>query len=176
MSDLEKCGWKYGLIKVSIEDEGTEFEEQINHLVELYPGENGNYTSFCNARLITVEELEFALNDIKTDGINEYFFDNGKFNWDICESCYTSDLDWEPANKKIGTASIKENKSGDPYLELTADILCQMGWAQGDDIEFDCNENGTFMLTKINQKMIIQTISGKDIDDDADLYAVYGGD
>jgi hypothetical protein len=32
------------------------------------------------------------------------------------------------------------------------------------------------MLTKINQKMIIQTISGKDIDDDADLYAVYGGD
>ena len=46
MSELKKSGWKYGLIKVSINNEGTEFEDQINHIVELYPDKNQNYTSF----------------------------------------------------------------------------------------------------------------------------------
>jgi hypothetical protein len=176
MSEPKKIGWKYGLIKVSIEDEGTEFEEQINHLVELYPDENGNYTAFCNARLVSIEELDFALNDIKADGINEYFFNNGKFNWDVCENCYTSDLDWEPTNKTIGTTIIKENDKGEPYLKLTANILSQMGWAGGDDVELDCNSDGTFTLTKISQKMTITAFAGENDDIDAELYAVYGGD
>jgi hypothetical protein len=100
INELGNVGWKYGLIKVSIEDEGTESEEQINHLVELYPDENGNYTSFCDARPMSVEDLELALKDIKIDGINKYFFDNGKFNWDICDHCYTSKLDWESSSIK----------------------------------------------------------------------------
>jgi hypothetical protein len=176
MSEPKKIGWKYGLIKVSIEDEGTEFEEQINHLVELYPDENCNYTSFCDARLMSIEELEFALKDIKADGINEYFFNNGKFNWDICKNCYTSKLDWEPTNKIIGTTIIKENDKGEPYLKLTADILSQMGWDTGDDISLDCNSDGTFTLAKISKKAMAPTQSKKNSDVDEELYAVYGGD
>jgi hypothetical protein len=176
MSELEKIGWRYSLIKVSIDNEGTEFEEQINRLVELYPDENGNYTAFCDARLMTLEELEFALKDIKEDGINEYFFRNGKFNWDICENCYTSKLDWESSNKTLGTAAIKENDKGEPYLKLTADILSQMGWADGDDISLDCNADGTFTMAKISKKAMSQTQSKKSSDVDEELYAVYGGD
>ena len=176
MSELKKSGWKYGLIKVSIDDEGTEFEEQINRLVELYPDKNQKYTSFCDARLMSVEELELALNDIKENGINEYFFDSGKFTWDICKTCYTSKLDWESSSTVIGTTTIKENNNGDPYINLTADVLSQMGWSGGDGIELDCSSDGTFTLTKIEQKMIVQQGSEDDNEDNEELYAVYGGD
>lgn len=176
MSELKKSGWKYGLIKVSINNEGTEFEDQTNHIVELYPDKNQNYTSFCNSRLMSAEELEFALNDIKEDGINEYFFDNGKFTWDTCNTCHTSELDWEPSNRSMGSTIIKENKQGEPYINLTSDTLLQMGWAEGDDIGLDCNADGTFTLTKIDQKMTVHQWKGKDNDDNEELYAIYGGD
>jgi hypothetical protein len=176
MSEFKKSGWKYGLIKTSVEYEGTEFEEQVNRLVELYPDENGNYAAFCEARLMSIEEIEAALNDIKSDGINEHFFDNGRFTWETCENCYTQDIDWEPTNKTLGTAVIKENKKGEPYLNLTSDVLSQMGWAGGDGIELDCNADGTFTLTKISQKMPMTAWAGENDDIDAELYAVYGGD
>lgn len=175
MSELKKIGWKYGLIKVSIDYEGTDHEEQINHLVELFPDEKGNYTSFCNARLMSIEELEFALIDIKEDGINEYFYDTGKFTWDSCKSCHNSSLDWEQPNKTMGTTTIKESNDGELYINLTADVLSQMGWADGDGIELDCSTDGTFTLTKIEQKMTVshQPIS---VNDNEELYAIYGGD
>jgi hypothetical protein len=176
MSELKKIGWKYGLIKVSIDYEGTDHEEQINHLVELYPDENGKYTSFCNARLMSIEELEFSLSDIKESGICEYFYDTGKFTWDSCKSCHNSSLDWEQSNKSMATAAIKENDKGETYLELTADILSQMGWAGGDEIELDCNSGGAFTLTKIEQKTTVQQGSEDDNEDNKELYAVYGGD
>jgi len=172
MSKFGKNSWKYGLIKISTEYEGTELEEQINHLVELYPDENENYTSFCDARIMSIEELESALNDIKSDGINEYFFNNGKFNYKICTDCYKSELDWEPSHKTLGTAVVKESRDSDPYIKLTSDLLLQMGWSDGDDIEFDRNYDGTFTLTKVQRNS-----NAHDNDDaDAELYAVYGGD
>ena len=176
MSELKKSGWKYGLIKVAVEDAGTEYEEQINKLVELYADKNQKYTSFCNARIMSVEELEFALNDVKQDGINEYFFDNGKFTTKICNECYSSELDWESSNKPMGTTIIKESDQGDPYINLTSDVLSQMGWSGGDGIELDCNADGTFTLTKIEQRKVVHQCSGEDNDDNEELYAIYGGD
>jgi hypothetical protein len=176
MDELGKIGWKYGLIKVSVEDEGTEFEEQINRLVELYPDENENYTMYCEARLMSVEEIAFALSDIKESGINEHFFNTGKFTWSACETCYASSLEWEPSIKPITKAVIEENDDGEPYLKLTADILSQMGWIEGDDIEFDTNADGAFTLTKIEQKKVTTQWQEGDNDDNEELYAVYGGD
>jgi hypothetical protein len=90
-------GWKYGLIKVAIEDEGTDYEEQINLLAELYPlGENGEYDSFCTARIQSTEELQNAQADVERDGINTWFYDNGTFTWVGCEGCYEGRWDWEP--------------------------------------------------------------------------------
>ena len=86
-------GWKYGLIKIGVEEEGTEFEEQINMLVELYPlGENGEYDAFCKADLRSLQELDMARGNIVRDGINTYFYDNGTFKWDL----ETRSWDWIP--------------------------------------------------------------------------------
>ena len=88
-------GWKYGLIKVAIEDEGADYETQINLLVELYPlGDSGEYDSFCFARLQSIEEIQNAQKDIEHDGINEWFYDNGVFEWKVCSNCAQSDWDW----------------------------------------------------------------------------------
>ena len=90
-------GWKYGLIKVSIEDEGTDIEEQLNLLVELYPlGENGEYTSFCKANPQSIEWLQKAQKDIERDGINEWFYDNGVFTYNMCDKCGEGSWDWTP--------------------------------------------------------------------------------
>jgi len=90
-------GWKYGLIKVAIEDEGTDFESQVNLLVELYPlGDDGDYAAWCVARPQTLEELEMAQRDIQRDGINEHFFDNGTFVFNHCEKCGEGRWDYVP--------------------------------------------------------------------------------
>jgi diphthamide synthase (EF-2-diphthine--ammonia ligase) len=86
-------GWKYGLIKVALPDEGRDV--QINMLVELYPlGETGEYDTFCRASPQTLEEIEMAKRDIERDGINEYFFNNGTFKWVLEKEAYA--WDWRP--------------------------------------------------------------------------------
>ena len=90
-------GWKYGLIKIGIKDAGTDIEEQVNLLVELYPlGDNEEYNSFCNANPQSIEELQNAQKDIKRDGINEWFFNNGAFEWEACNSCFQGKWGWSP--------------------------------------------------------------------------------
>jgi len=69
--------WKYGLILISIEDKDTDYESEICELVELYQDKNGNYTSWCKARINSLEELTNAYNDIQRDGINHWFYKNG---------------------------------------------------------------------------------------------------
>ena len=64
-------GWKYGLIKVDVREEGTEFEEQVNMI-----------DAFCRADLSSLQELDMARGDIVRDGINTFFYDNGEFTWD----------------------------------------------------------------------------------------------
>jgi len=87
-------GWKYGLIKVATYVGGI---EQINLLVELYPlGDNGEYNTFCEARPQSSEELQLVQKDIERDGINEWFFDNGAFEWEVCNGCFQGKWDWTP--------------------------------------------------------------------------------
>jgi len=69
--------WKYGLILV-IKDE-TDSEEDEYELVELMQDQEGNWTSFCKARIHSMVELERAYADVKRDGPNKWFYENGKF-------------------------------------------------------------------------------------------------
>lgn len=97
---MNNKGWKYGLIKVAIEDEGTDYEEQINLLVELYPpGYPGEYSAFCRARLQSLEEIEQALRDIKRDGINTWFYDNGIF--EFKEETEYKHYEWDWTLKEV---------------------------------------------------------------------------
>lgn len=94
-------GWKYALIKVAVEDKGTDYEEQINLLVELYPlGDDGEYDSYCRARIQSLEDLQNAQADVGRDGINEWFYDNGTFTWAVCKDSFKGEWDWEPNGDK----------------------------------------------------------------------------
>ena len=75
--------WKYGMIKIA---EQTEETEQINLLVELYDLDNdGFHEAYTSANITNLDDLEFAYRDIRRDGINTWFFHNGKFEWRLSE-------------------------------------------------------------------------------------------
>jgi hypothetical protein len=180
-------GWKYGLIKVATAYEGDEYEEQINLLVELFPlGDNEEYNSFCNARLMSTEELNSAQKDIERDGINNWFYDNGIFEHETCSHCLDGQWDWTPndeleKNKKTGMTTLKESNKGQTYFELASGVLNQMGWSEGDDIEFDMKKDGTFTMKKVKsegEKAMEKAIKEYDYSyiNEYELYQTYGGD
>ena len=68
--------WKYAMIKVSEGHSGD-----ICWLVEVFEDHAGVYSSYSPVRLMSVEEVESAHADIIRDGVNCYFWNNGKFNW-----------------------------------------------------------------------------------------------
>jgi len=80
--------WKYALVKVCMDG-----DDDYCELMELYDDENGQYNSFCKARIHSIEELEAAYKDIKEDGINTWFYENGKFTLSPIED---KEWDWEP--------------------------------------------------------------------------------
>lgn len=88
---MKTGNWKYGLIKVA-EDHG----EDICELVEIYPPFADNkFPSFCRPFLGSVECLERAMRDVKRDGLNTWFWENGTFHRN---EVYF--WDWKP-NKEI---------------------------------------------------------------------------
>jgi len=82
--------WKYGMIKVAAP---TEEVEQINLLVELYDlDKDGFHEAYVPANITNLDDLEFAYRDIRRDGINTWFFYNGKFEWCVSEE---KQYNWE---------------------------------------------------------------------------------
>jgi len=67
--------WKYGLVKID-EEEG----EDVCELFELYDTDgDGEFHSFCCPRLGSVEALRLALSSVEADGVNTWFWKNGRF-------------------------------------------------------------------------------------------------
>ena len=47
------------------------------------------------------------------------------------------------------TLTVQEDpQTGDLFLELTKDLMDEMGWSVGDDLLWTDNENGTWSLEK----------------------------
>lgn len=75
--------WKYGMIKVGLED-----DEDICELVELFYDETEEgirYESFGRPYLSSIEDLRNATRDVERDGIITWFWDNGTFRWNSTE-------------------------------------------------------------------------------------------
>ena len=72
--------WKYGLIKIDYPDLWE--DDEYCELVELYKDADGNYTSFSKARIKSFKELSSAYAEVLRDGVNTWFAENGKFDWD----------------------------------------------------------------------------------------------
>ena len=83
--------WKYAMILTNIEVSELGLEKEIYKLVELYESSDGSgFTAFCNTNIESPEELIRAASDVKKDGINKWFYNNGTF--------FTNSeglLDWE---------------------------------------------------------------------------------
>tara|TARA_R100000458_G_C8087210_1_gene119449 strand:+ start:270 stop:539 length:270 start_codon:yes stop_codon:yes gene_type:complete len=88
--------WKYALIKIEHEDLWE--SEEYCELVELYQSEpGGDYTSFSQAHLDSVERVKKAYEDVTRDGVNTWFAENGKFDW-----CHDQKFwDWIPNDAEV---------------------------------------------------------------------------
>ena len=65
-------------------------------------------------------------------------------------------------NKKSWTAEVKEDPStGDSILEFPPEMLEEVGWKEGDTLNWKDNENGSFTLTKVEEKqwVLVETIN-----------------
>tara|TARA_Y100000310_G_C20180888_1_gene578066 strand:- start:32 stop:295 length:264 start_codon:yes stop_codon:yes gene_type:complete len=72
--------WKYALIRVADDPETGESQEMVS---ELYLGKDGENLSYCPARINSMVELETAYKEILEDGLNEWFYNNGDFYYDL---------------------------------------------------------------------------------------------
>jgi len=79
--------WKYAMIKVAEEFdlETDEKIEDICELVELYQNNTGEWISFCRPSLTSPSCLSVATIEVMKDGINTWFWENGKFSWSMEE-------------------------------------------------------------------------------------------
>ena len=66
--------WKYSLVLVDIRS-----GKEICQIYELYQDTDGDWTLFANAFVDSVEDVEKLYENIKTDGINRWFYENGDF-------------------------------------------------------------------------------------------------
>ena len=86
--------WKYGMIKVSeeIDLETNEVIEDVCELVELYQNNEGDWLKFGKPSITSIENLYLAFSDISNDGINTWFWENGRFKWSMEDKFWS----WAP--------------------------------------------------------------------------------
>lgn len=107
-SEENKCpGWIYGMIKVDV-DKNT--GEDIGQLVELFPSQlkDGSYAyrAYSLPSIQSIDDLRNALKDVEARGIDTWFYDNGKFEWNPKYSGW----DWEP-NEDADAGSLFEDET-----------------------------------------------------------------
>ena len=91
-------GWKFGMVLVEICERTG---EEICELVELYTLEKEDeYSVWCQARLMSPDELELAHADVQRDGINRWFYENGTFSFEHDAEMGTRQWNWEPNEKE----------------------------------------------------------------------------
>jgi len=87
------CSWRYGLILVDVEEFEGE-EEEIYLLAEVTTNDGDTHpVGFIEASIQNLKELEQACQDVKAAGVNRWFYDNGTFEWKMCE--YKEGKAWE---------------------------------------------------------------------------------
>jgi len=76
--------YKYAMLLVDREKFSEDDIEDHHCLVELYQDDDGSEgTSFCMATVASPTELEHAYKDVKRDGVNTWFYENGKFTYKV---------------------------------------------------------------------------------------------
>jgi hypothetical protein len=61
-------------------------------------------------------------------------------------------------NQNLKTLKVdKDPQSGDLYLQFTDELMEEMGWSEGDTLQWTDNEDGTWSLEKKNAPTMDQT-------------------
>lgn len=84
------------MIKVSEEIDlvTQEYVADVCELVELWP-----CGFYCRPSITTPETLRVALQDVEKDGVNTWFWENGRFTWSIKEKFWS----WEATSIAAGS-------------------------------------------------------------------------
>jgi hypothetical protein len=48
-------------------------------------------------------------------------------------------------------ATVEEDENGDPIIPLPEEMLAELGWKEGDTLDWKKNDDGTYSLSKIEQ-------------------------
>lgn len=51
------------------------------------------------------------------------------------------------------TIPVEEDSEGNQYLQFPLDVLEQLGWKEGDTLNWDAQQDGTVIVTKVEPKM-----------------------
>jgi bifunctional DNA-binding transcriptional regulator/antitoxin component of YhaV-PrlF toxin-antitoxin module len=61
------------------------------------------------------------------------------------------------------TVEVQENEAGEQILPLPQELLDEVGWKEGDTLDFIDNKDGTFTMVKLEQKVrefvLVETVS-----------------
>jgi len=55
----------------------------------------------------------------------------------------------------MSTKEIKQAKNGDQYIEFTEEELKELGWVEGDTLEWIDNQNGSYTLKKKTETVFV---------------------
>lgn len=50
------------------------------------------------------------------------------------------------------TIPVEEDSEGNQYLQFPLDVLEQLGWKEGDTLNWDAQQDGTVIVTKVEPK------------------------
>jgi len=88
--------WKYALIMHDNSDECPDGHKPKCFIAEVYDlDRDGHYESFCEARIESMEDFKKAHEDITRDGVNMWFYSNGRF---IKKD---GEWDWKPTHQSF---------------------------------------------------------------------------
>lgn len=67
----------------------------------------------------------------------------------------------DTANLKSFTVKVEEAPNGDVLLPIPQELMDEMGWRQGDVLDWKDNQNGSFTLSKVRETeiVLVETVS-----------------
>lgn len=67
----------------------------------------------------------------------------------------------DTANLKSFTVKVEEAPNGDVLLPIPQELMDEMGWGQGDVLDWKDNQNGSFTLSKVRETeiVLVETVS-----------------
>lgn len=95
------------MIKVSeeIDLDTDEVISDICELVELHSNKEGAWSCFCKPSITSLECLHIAYVDVVNDGVNTWFWNNGRFTWSIEDKFWS----WERSQNTAPDKRVQTN-------------------------------------------------------------------